>query len=35
MDDCLFKPISLRELNASLASVTPDVGRLSPAMALT
>ncbi|MBV4496471.1 transporter substrate-binding domain-containing protein [Pseudomonas sp. SWRI12] len=24
MDDCLFKPIGLRELNACLASVTPD-----------
>ncbi|BBP58440.1 transporter substrate-binding domain-containing protein [Pseudomonas sp. St316] len=24
MDDCLFKPISLRALNACLASVTPD-----------
>lgn len=30
MDDCLFKPISLRELNASLASVTPDVGTPQP-----
>lgn len=30
MDDCLFKPISLRELNASLASVTPDVGAPQP-----
>lgn len=30
MDDCLFKPISLRALNACLASVTPDVGAPQP-----
>ncbi|WP_058546863.1 transporter substrate-binding domain-containing protein [Pseudomonas fluorescens] len=35
MDDCLFKPISLRELNASLASVTPDVGAPQPGVDLT
>ncbi|WP_420231898.1 transporter substrate-binding domain-containing protein [Pseudomonas sp. ABY48] len=30
MDDCLFKPIGLRELNASLASVTPSAPAPQP-----
>jgi len=30
MNDCLFKPISLRELNACLASVTPDAPAHEP-----
>ena len=30
MDDCLFKPIGLRELNACLASVTPHAAAPQP-----